>query len=112
MVELKEGEETLSFFGKNISPAIVEDMDHYLKENRLRMRNEVGVVSDYFKSTSQDYTVHCEVREGKSTLIDLSISVPDREQAEDMCARWKDKSQTIYAYIMKTLMGSGEDSEN
>lgn len=87
-------------------------MDHYLKENRLRMRNEVGVVSDYFKSTSQDYTVHCEVREGKSTLIDLSISVPDREQAEDMCARWKDKSQTIYAYIMKTLMGSGEDSEN
>ena len=108
----KEGEETLSFFGKNISPAIVEDMDHYLKENRLRMRNEVGVVSDYFKSTSQDYTVHCEVHEGKSTLIDLSISVPDREQAEDMCARWKDKSQTIYAYIMKTLMGSGEDSEN
>ena len=112
LVRTESTHNTLSFFGKNISPAIVEDMDHYLKENRLRMRNEVGVVSDYFKSTSQDYTVHCEVREGKSTLIDLNISVPDREQAEDMCARWKDKSQTIYAYIMKTLMGSGEDSEN
>ena len=60
----REGEETLEFFGKKISPAIVEDMDEYLKENRFRMRNEVGLVSDFYKSTNQDYIVHCEVREG------------------------------------------------
>ena len=30
----KEGEETLNFFGKNISPAIINDMDEYLKENK------------------------------------------------------------------------------
>ena len=36
----KEGEETLEFFGKNISPAIISDMDEYLKQNRFRMRNE------------------------------------------------------------------------
>lgn len=101
----KEGEDTLSFFGKNISPAIVEDMDQYLKENRFRMRNEVGTVADYYKSTSQDYIVHCEVREGHSTLIDLDLSVPDKDQAEQMCARWKTCSQEIYAYVMKTLMG-------
>ena len=56
----REGEETLEFFGKKISPAIVEDMDEYLKENRFRMRNEVGLVSDFYKSTNQDYIVHCE----------------------------------------------------
>lgn len=100
----REGEETLSFFGKNISPAIVSDMDQYLKENRFRMRNEVGVRADYYKSTSQDYVVHCEVREGKTTLIDLNLSVPDKDQAESMCARWKDHSQEIYAFAMKTLM--------
>ena len=64
----REGEETLEFFGKKISPAIVEDMDEYLKENRFRMRNEVGLVSDFYKSTNQDYIVHCEVREGKNRL--------------------------------------------
>lgn len=100
----REGEDTLTFFGKNISPAIIEDMDHYLKENRFRMRNEVGVVSDYYKSTSQDYIVHCEVREGRGTLIDLDLSVPDKEQAELMCSHWKDRSQEIYAFLMKTLM--------
>ena len=100
----KEGEETLEFFGKNISPAIVSDMDEYLKQNRLRMRNEVGLISDFYKSTNQDYIVHCEVREGKAVLVNLDISVPDKEQAEIMCNHWKDRSQEIYAYVMKSLM--------
>ena len=100
----KEGEETLEFFGKNISPAIVSDMDEYLKQNRFRMRNEVGLISDFYKSTNQDYSVHCEVREGKAVLVNLDISVPDKEQAEIMCNHWKDRSQEIYAYVMKSLM--------
>ena len=100
----KEGEETLEFFGKNISPAIVSDMDEYLKQNRFRMRNEVGLISNFYKSTNQDYIVHCEVREGKAVLVNLDISVPDKEQAEIMCNHWKDRSQEIYAYVMKSLM--------
>ena len=100
----KEGEEMLEFFGKNISPAIVSDMDEYLKQNRFRMRNEVGLISDFYKSTNQDYIVHCEVREGKAVLVNLDISVPDKEQAEIMCNHWKDRSQEIYAYVMKSLM--------
>ena len=100
----KEGEETLEFFGKNISPAIVSDMDEYLKQNRFRMRNEVGLISDFYKSTNQDYIVRCEVREGKAVLVNLDISVPDKEQAEIMCNHWKDRSQEIYAYVMKSLM--------
>ena len=100
----KEGEETLEFFGKNISPAIVSDMDEYLKQNRFRMRNEVGLISDFYKSTNQDYIVHCEVREGKAVLVNLDLSVPDKEQAEIMCNHWKDRSQEIYAYVMKSLM--------
>lgn len=91
----REGEETLEFFGKKISPAIVEDMDEYLKENRFRMRNEVGLVSDFYKSTNQDYIVHCEVREGKNVLVGIDVSVPDKEQAELMCSHWRDRSQEI-----------------
>ena len=102
----KKGEETLSFFGKNISQAIIEDINTYLKENKFRLRNEVGVISDFYKSTNQDYVVHCEVREGKSILIGLDVSVPDKEQAEIMCGHWKERSQEIYAYVMKALMES------
>ena len=100
----REGEDTLDFFGKNIPPAIVSDMDQYLKEHRFRMRNEAGFAADYYKSTNHDYIVHCEIREGKTSLLDLSLSVPDQDQAEAMCSRWKAKSQEIYSGIMKSLM--------
>ncbi|MDO4328903.1 MAG: DUF4364 family protein [Lachnospiraceae bacterium] len=99
-----EGSDTLSFFGDKISPAIIADIDQYLKENKFRLRDEVGVISDYYKSTSQDYIVHCEVREGKSPLIELNLSVPDKTQAEYMCSNWRKKSQEIYAFAMKALM--------
>ncbi len=102
----REGEETLDFFGNNISPAIISDMDQYLKENRFRIRNEAGVLADYYKSTGQDYVVHMEIREGKSSLLDLSLSVPDRERAEAMCALWEKKSSEVYSFLMKTLTGS------
>ena len=101
----REGEDTLDFFGKNIPPAIVDDMNRYLKENRFRMRDEAGVITDYYKSTNQDYIVHCELREGKASILDLSLSVPDKKQAEAMCSQWKEKSPEIYSFIVRTLMG-------
>ena len=100
----REGEETLNFFGKNISPAIVNDMDQYLKENKFRLREEVGTSADYYKATGQDYIVHCEVREGKTVLIRLDLALPDKEQAEAMCSNWKEKSQEIYSFAMNTLL--------
>lgn len=106
----REGEETLEFFGKKISPAIVEDMDEYLKENRFRMRNEVGLVSDFYKSTNRLYR-SCEVREGKNVLVGIDVSVPDKEQAELMCSHWRDRSQEIYAYIMKSLWSDKSSGE-
>ena len=100
----KEGDDTLSFFGNNISPAIIEDIDSYLKENKFRLREEVGTTADYYKGTNQDYIVHCEVWEGKAVLIRLELSVPDKEQAESMCSQWRGKSQELYSHIMRELL--------
>ena len=72
----REGEETLEFFGKKISPAMVEDMDEYLKENRFRMRNEVGLVSDFYKSTNQ--IISFIVRSEKERMSWLALTSPCR----------------------------------
>ena len=99
-----DGEETLGFFGKDISPAVKLDMDNFLKENKFRLRSEVGTTADYYKTDSHSYVVHCEVREGKTILISLDISVPDEKEAVDMVGNWKEKSQKIYSYVMRQLM--------
>ena len=100
----REGEETLVFFGNTISEGIIDDIDSFLKENKIRLRNEVGVVSDYYKSTNQDYIVECEVREGKNILIKLEVAVPSEEQAEITCDKWQESNQQIYAFVMKELL--------
>ena len=70
----KEGDDTLSFFGNNISPAIIEDIDSYLKENKFRLRNEVGVISDFYKSTNQ--TISSTVKSGKANLSSSASTSP------------------------------------
>ena len=78
--------------------------DEYLKENKFRLREEVGTTADFYKGTNQDYIVHCEVRENKAVLIGLDLSVPDKEQAEAVCGAWRRKSQEIYSHVMHTLL--------
>lgn len=100
----REGEETLNFFGKKLSSSITDDINRFLHENKIRLRDEVNVIADYFKASGMDYTVHCEVREGKSSLIELNVSVPSKEQAEAMCNQWGKANQKIYSFIMQELM--------
>lgn len=99
-----EGSQTLGFFVNKIPGAIVDDIDIYLMSNKYELRNEVGTIADYYKSVNNDYIVHCQVKEGEGTLIELNLSVPTKEDASSMCNKWKDASQEIYAFIMTSLL--------
>ncbi len=98
------GEETISFFSSSIPFSIIDDIDIFLYENKYELRNEVGTMSDYYKSTNMDYIVHCVIKEGEANLIELNLSVPSEEEAEVMCNNWRNASQDIYSNIMKSLM--------
>lgn len=99
-----DGDETLGFFEQKISPPIRDDIDRYIQENKMDLRNEVAIVADYYKNTGGEYSVHCEVKEKKGNLLDLTISVPDKEQAVAMCDHWNKKCQEIYEYLMNALL--------
>ena len=99
-----EGMQALSFFVKDISAEIVNDMDTYIKENKFRLRSEVNTSADYTKINDNDYLVQCKVIEGSSCLMDLSLTVQDEKMADDMGLRWKECSQAIYSYTIKKLL--------
>ncbi len=99
-----DGIETIELFTSKIPVAIIDDIDIFLIDNKYELRNQVGTLADYYKSTNQDYVVNCQIKEGQSTLIDLSISVPSEDVAEDMCNNWQNTSQELYETIMKMLM--------
>ena len=88
----EEGTDTIAFFNTRISNAIKDDIEQYLTDNKYELKNEVGTIADFYRSTNQDY------------IIELSLSVPLEEQANAMCSKWKDASQEIYDFIMHKLM--------
>ena len=98
----ESGKETLSYFHSNISRAIIDEMDHFLRDNQVTLRNESGITSEYYKS-GQEYTVRCQVKEGRNLLFALEISVPNKEQAIAVCNNWAKSSQDIYSFAIKSL---------
>jgi len=104
-----EGREALSFFGNMISTVIQEEIIEYLKENQYSLRNETSILSEYFESKKGEYIARLRVLEKQEPIIDLSISVPTKEEASKLCNNWRTNSQKIYAFVLSTLLKEEEE---
>ncbi|WP_230397597.1 DUF4364 family protein [Novisyntrophococcus fermenticellae] len=99
----EEGRETLDFFGKEISEDIRLEINTYLKKNKYELQSEASTLADYYKTTSQEYEVHCQVKERTGKLIEVVLTVPTENMARTICNNWPEKNQEIYSYIMQIL---------
>lgn len=98
------GKETLNFFSDKITEGITQDVIRFFEENKMELREETSVVADYYKTTAQNYAVRCQVRSDTHTIIDLTLTVKTKEQAEAICNNWKKENQDVYAYLMDQLL--------
>lgn len=99
----EQGRETLYFFQNRISSTTKEKINSFFRENELQMRNEVSILSDYYKSTSGEYEAHLSATERNVRLIDITISVPDEETASSICDNWQKKNQAVYQRLIEDL---------
>ncbi len=99
-----EGKETLDFFYQNISRNIRDDIDMYLSEQKYSLREEVSNIADYYEVKKNEYIVQLQVIERDTKIIEISLTVPTKENAETICAHWKKKNADIYAYVLNTLL--------
>ncbi len=101
----REGRQTLNFFGNQINEGIKTDVNLFFKENEITLRNEVSILSDFYKSTSGEYEAHLIAKDKDINLIDITISVPSKETAGAICDNWQRKNQEIYQYLISQLFG-------
>ncbi len=99
----EEGRETLTFFENRISDTIKEEIIAYFRAKEFELLDEISVQSNYYKSTSGDYEAHLIAKERGANLIELKLSVPNKETATAICDNWQAKNQEIYQYIIKQL---------
>ena len=70
----------------------------------MELKNENSVLSDFYKTTNNEYAVRCQLKEKGISRIDLTLTVHTKEQAEAICNNWKDQTAEVYAYLMELLL--------
>ena len=98
-----EGRETLEFFSNRISNQIKDEIDKYFRDNQFELKNEVSVLSNYYKSTSGEYEANLIIREKKINLINITMSVPTEEMASSICDKWEGACQDVYSTLIEKL---------
>ena len=98
------GKETLNLLIDKISDAIERDIMKYFEANRLELRNDNSIIADYYRTPNHDFAVRCQYRQRDTNLIDLTLTVQTKEQAEAICNNWKKQNEDVYCYLMDILM--------
>ena len=99
----KEGKDSLGFFEGRISDAIKQEIIDFFKENSMKLRNEVSVVSNYYKSVNGEYEAVLTAKDGDSTLVEIKLSVPTPQIASEICNNWHRRNQEVYQALTKML---------
>jgi len=98
-----EGKQTLDMFRKRLSDETVAQINDFLSNNEVELRNEVSIQSNYYKATSGEFEAHLVAIERDTPIIDLTMSVPDEEIAVHMCDSWEKNAQEIYKILVEKL---------
>ncbi len=99
-----EGRETLGFFQNLINYGIKQDIDAYFREKGYMLRNEVSVRGDYcYDAKAGGYEARLVASDRDVNLVDMRLSAPTEEIAENICNKWQEKNQQIYQYLVGEL---------
>ena len=99
----QEGKDTLGFFEGRIGEVIKQEILDYFKENSMELRNEVSVVSNYYKTVNGEYEAVLNARDGDVMLVEIKLSVPTPQIASSICDNWNKKNQEVYQTLTKML---------
>ena len=100
----EEGSRTLSYFEKNLSQDIKNEIKEYLNNCGYQVQERILTPADYYTTPQGNYAVRCQIIEKDSTMLDLSLQTPGLEAAQAICRSWPLKAQDIYATLMGELI--------
>jgi hypothetical protein len=98
------GRETFDYLKNDLSESIREEIDTYLKENDVQLRNEVSITADYYKNTFGEYVAELNAKERNMDVLSIKIALPNEEAATAICNNWHKKNQDVYAFLMEKLL--------
>lgn len=100
----RKGDSVLSLFKDRLSQGKMKSIDEYLSEQIDEIKRELNIFGDYTPDNNDSFLVTLKAVEGNCVLLELNVSVPSKDQAKELCSKWKNNSSEIYNKIMEALI--------
>lgn len=98
-----EGAQTLSFFQTQISDITKEEINTYLKENKLELLTEISVTANYDRASTGEFEAHLLAKEKGIPLVEITLSVPTEKTAASICQNWRERNEEVYQVLVEKL---------
>jgi len=100
------GADVLDQFVESLPVSLRERLELYAREHREEMLMQTQIVSDMEELPSGGYVVRLRALEQNAVVMELSIRVATRDMAQRMRSNWEKGSESLYAYLLTTLLKS------
>ena len=68
------------------------------------MKSTLEISADYIPGLHKDYLVHCYAKDNGTLLMELKLTVYDKQSAITMCENWEKNNQKIFKAILGTMI--------
>lgn len=99
-----EGHDAIGFLKKEISQDMRREIEEYIKENKVPMHEDCSITSRSYQLDLTHYMANLVVEEDGVKIIELNIATTTEDEAERICANWKESNEEIYPLLLSMLM--------
>lgn len=98
-----DGEEMLDFLSHLIPSFLLRRINSKIHSIQKKIEQKTVVFADYTIENENTFVVKCKISENDLTLLELTVNVPDKEQAISICNKWYENPSKIYGDILTIL---------
>lgn len=99
-----EGLKALSLLSKEISDSMKKDIESYLKENKLAVREDFSIKARSYQYDIEQYISELSIEEAGKNILEIRLSSSTQEASERICTNWKKSSEEVYPMLIEMLM--------
>ncbi|PKM94078.1 MAG: DUF4364 domain-containing protein [Firmicutes bacterium HGW-Firmicutes-1] len=99
----ESGKTTLEFFENRIPDSTKEEIVKYLNDNKFEIKSTLEISAEYYPGVKEDILVHCVAKENKEIIMELKVTVYEKDYAIKICENWKSNNHEIYKNLLADL---------
>lgn len=97
----ESGEEMLSSLSNLIPGFLLKRINSKINAIQKKLEQKTVIWADYTPISDDSFVVDCKISENDQVLVNLSLNVPTKEQAINICNKWYENPSRYYGDIIK-----------